>query len=101
MQLTDEDISSKQKVTDHELLFSYSTMFKVTPLPSGGSQEIHNIKCAKLLTSTVFAVSCGYDTCFTVKAYDELYQLIKSMGLDFHILANTRFFLWVTATTVK
>ncbi len=28
------------------------------------------------------AVSRGYDTCFTVKACDGLYQLIKSMGLD-------------------
>ena len=25
------------------------------------------------------AVSCGYDTCFTVEACDGLYQLIKSM----------------------
>ena len=28
------------------------------------------------------AVSRGYDTCFTVKASDGLYQLIKSIGLD-------------------
>ncbi len=26
------------------------------------------------------AVSCGYDTCFTVKACDGLYQLIQSIG---------------------
>ncbi len=31
----------------------YSTMFKVSPPLSGGSQKIHSIKCAKLLTSTV------------------------------------------------
>ena len=36
-----------------ELLFSYSTMFKVSPPPSGESQEIHEYKCAKLLPSTV------------------------------------------------
>ncbi len=28
-------------------------MFKVSPPPAGGSQKSHNIKCAKLLTSTV------------------------------------------------
>ncbi len=39
-----------------ELIFSYSTMFKVSPPLSGGSQKIHSIKCAKLLTSTVHAV---------------------------------------------
>ncbi len=33
--------------------FQYSTLFKVSPPPAGGSQEGHNIKCAKLLTSTV------------------------------------------------
>ncbi len=30
-------------------------VFKVSPPPSGGSQEIHDIKCAELLTSTVLA----------------------------------------------
>ncbi len=35
------------------MIFSYSTLFKVSPPPAGGSQEGHDIKCAKLLTSTV------------------------------------------------
>ncbi len=34
-------------------VFSYSTLFKVSPPPAGGSQKGHNIKRAKLLTSTV------------------------------------------------
>ncbi len=33
-------------------IFSYCTMFKASPPPTGGSQESHNTKCAKLLTST-------------------------------------------------
>ncbi len=32
------------------------------------------------------AVSRGYDTCFMVKACDGLYQLIKSMGLDWNTI---------------
>ncbi len=32
------------------------------------------------------AVSCGYDTCFSVKACDGLYQLIKSIGMDWNTI---------------
>ena len=35
------------------MMFSYSTLFKVSLPPAGVSQEGHNIKCAKPLTSTV------------------------------------------------
>ncbi len=38
------------------------------------------------LTSGSVAVSRGYDTCFSVKACDGLYQLIKSIGSDWNTI---------------
>ncbi len=38
-------------------------MFKVSPPLSGGSQKIHSIKCAKLLTSTVVTMPKSLSRC--------------------------------------
>ena len=35
-----------------------------------------------IIDSNAVAVSHGYDACFSVKACDGLYQLIKSIGMD-------------------
>ncbi len=44
-------------------------MFKASPPPSGGSQIIHSIKCAKLLTSTVFSD-------YIIKTFFNIYHVL-------------------------
>ena len=61
-----------------ELIFSYSTMFKVSPPPVGGSQKSHNIKCLFLRLSDWLSGRNGYNP----KNMIRVFECIESFFTD-------------------